>query len=294
MSETSDSGDLSSDAGQSDYEPPKNKGKRKVKNEKVWKKNVRKLNRSLGEEYASARRKKEYCNLRNDQSEQSTSLERGRGVIFTLARPTVLERHSSDSDSSSWIVEKYEETLKDYNPLTCHPMESCLQLGQFLKYFDDSLTEDLLQLIEEVILARASLPDWPIIRPTLSDSANLGYGALLQTIKGMNVIYQLQHAKAFNNNVSLLGQLVDQFKVQTNHFKRQEAMDREFQEGLTRQLSVAELSERLDSNTLELSKPCGRRIPQQITPPTADSSSSSPLFLVLFPESPTPLSNLSI
>ncbi|CAG9792951.1 unnamed protein product [Diatraea saccharalis] len=60
MSETSDLSDFRSDDDQSEYEPPPppRKRKKKLKNENLWKKNVRKLKRSLGEEYTSARGKK--------------------------------------------------------------------------------------------------------------------------------------------------------------------------------------------------------------------------------------------
>lgn len=57
MSESSDINDFSEDDDQDEYIPTKNKGKKKIKNENTWKKNVRKLKRSLGEEYTSARGK---------------------------------------------------------------------------------------------------------------------------------------------------------------------------------------------------------------------------------------------
>lgn len=49
---------MSADDDQTDYFPPKNKGKKKLRNINLWKKNVRKAKRSLGEEYTSVRGKK--------------------------------------------------------------------------------------------------------------------------------------------------------------------------------------------------------------------------------------------
>lgn len=58
MSETSNFSDFSADDDQSEYVPPKKKGKKKLRNENAWKKNVRKIKRNSGEEYTSVRGKK--------------------------------------------------------------------------------------------------------------------------------------------------------------------------------------------------------------------------------------------
>lgn len=107
----------------------------------------------------------------------------------------------------------------------------------------------------------------------------MGYVSFLNTLRGMNAVYQVQHAKAFNSNILVFGQLVDQFKLQSNQMHQQMAMDRDFNDRLTRQLnsftkSVADLTEKLDNRTLELSRSAPRRACSSVTPPTADSSSS--------------------
>lgn len=83
----------------------------------------------------------------------------------------------------------------------------------------------------------------------------------------------------------MLGQLVDQFKTQLNQAKSQATMDRDFHEGLTRQLnsytkSVADLAEKLYSKTLELSQTSPRRTTTTVTPPTPDSASSPQLYFM--------------
>ena len=128
-------------------------------------------------------------------------------------------------------------------------------------------------------MARAATLDWPIIRETLADGCQLGYAGFISVVSGMNAVYQIQHSRAFNQNITALSQLVDQFKVTTNLQRQQQAMDRELNEDLTRQLnsftrSVADISEKLESKTLELSKPSARKTVSVVTPPTADSSSS--------------------
>lgn len=89
----------------------------------------------------------------------------------------------------------------------------------------------------------------------------------------------VQHEKAFNNNIVVFGQLADQFKLSTNQARQQQTMDWSFSEDVTRQLNVftkgvAELSEKLENKTLELSRTSGRRACSSVTPPTADSLSS--------------------
>lgn len=96
---------------------------------------------------------------------------------------------------------------------------------------------------------------------------------------GMLKIYQLQHAKAFNNNIGALSHISDDLKVTTKRLVDQSEMDNIFNKDLTKQLnklttSRAECMEALETKTLELHHPAKRtQRPATITP-TTDSMSS--------------------
>ena len=118
--------------------------------------------------------------------------------------------------------------------------------------------------------------DWVLIRRNLADACLQGYNPLLHSLIGMNTIYKLQHAKALNSTVHILGLLVDQFKFNTNSMRQQQEMDRTFQKDLTRQLNSFStgVAKKIDFRTLELSRPCPRKTGTSTTSPTVDSVSS--------------------
>lgn len=181
------------------------------------------------------------------------------------------------------------------NPLNCHPMTEFDKIASLMKIEDDPVSTNLLSLIQTAsslnsldinllineyrLLTRVASVDWMLIRIKLSEACRAGYNSFLNMMIGMATVYQLQHAKAMNDNMEILGSLVDQFKLQTSSFKKQMEMDKSFQENLTKQLNgftrgIADATERIETKTLELSRPTPKMTPASNASPSADSVSS--------------------
>uniref|UniRef100_S4PC92 Uncharacterized protein n=1 Tax=Pararge aegeria TaxID=116150 RepID=S4PC92_9NEOP len=181
------------------------------------------------------------------------------------------------------------------DPLSCHPMELLKDLAHLLSGDIQKMFQEISKKIKEIslfdklnpeklhskfiLLMKISGDDWESIKEDLQIACHQNFHSLSSTISGMLKVYQLQHSKAFNNNITVLGHVTDDLKVTTKRLTAQTEMDRIFNRDITQQInkltiSIAQCMESLDNKTLELHHPSRRNCRNTITPPTADSASS--------------------
>lgn len=210
--------------------------------------------------------------------------------------------NGSKTKMIEYPTENYEEgydpesyTPPACNPLNCDDPQLFADLSRALYENEDPAHENITSILKDIsnlntpdpkyllsqyfLLVKVSGTDWSTIKRTLIESAQFSYSSFISCIKGMIMVYQLQHAKTVNLSISTLGEATDNLKVATKSLKHQATMDSTFNRDLTKQLnalttSLAQVMEKLDQKTLDASHPQCRgaqRGPSHT--PTADSSS---------------------